>query len=421
MLRSCICAAVGVFAVLQAGVAAASSESVLYSFKGGTDGAMPFAGLLADTEGHLYGTLTQGGSANSGAVFELTPPTKANRPWTKKLLHSFKGGPKDGADPQGGLIADSLGNLYGTTVEGGSGFGTVYELIKPEPGKTAWEEKVLYVFKSGLDGSIPEGTLLLDAAGNLYGTTSEGGGGGDTTCVVGGTPVYCGTVFRLSPPAPGKTKWTEVILYSFVGGANDAAVPRAGLIVNSNGTLFGTTQYGGSFDFGTVFSLTPPPGGHGAWTESVLLFFPAGAGVAPQCTLLMDGFGNLYGTSNESVFSVAENGQYNLLHHFQGQDGSSPGYAGLIMDAGGNLYSTTSAGGPNNNDDGTIFEMMPPAAGQTAWALTVLHNFAGNPTDGQTPFAPLIMDATGTLFGTTFLGGTDNFGAVFGVPSFLVQ
>ncbi len=412
MLRFCLCTATVMFAALQAGAAAAASQTILYSFKGSKDGGLPFAGLLADTAGNLYGTLTEGGSAGNGAVFKLTPPAKARKPWTKKLLHSFAGGPKDGADPQGGLIADASGNLYGTTVSGGAGFGTAFELIKPAPGKSAWKAKLLYVFNGGQDGSMPDGSLLLDAAGNLYGTTSEGGGGGATTCVVGGAPVYCGTVFRLSPPAHGKAAWAETILYSFVGGANDAAVPRAGLIANGGFTLFGTTQYGGPFDFGTVFSLTPPPGGQGAWTESVLLFFPAGAGVAPQCTLLMDNVGTLYGTSNESVFSVSANDQYSLLHHFTGQDGAYPGYAGLVADASGNLYSTTSAGGLNSNN-GTIFEMTPPAAGQTAWTQTVLHTFGGNPDDGQTPYAPVIRDAAGALYGTTFNGGTYNFGAVY--------
>ena len=141
----------------------------------------------------------------------LTPPTGPHKPWTKKLLYSFKGGPKDGADPQGGLIADTLGNLYGTTVAGGTGFGTAFELEKPASGKTAWKEKVLHVFKGGTaDGGMPDGTLLLGAGGVLYGTTSEGGGGGATSCVVN-TPVDCGTVFRLSPPAPGKTVWAEKI------------------------------------------------------------------------------------------------------------------------------------------------------------------------------------------------------------------
>jgi len=402
----------GLCAALFASSSQASSESILYSFKGGADGGLPFAGLLADSAGDLYGTLTEGGSAGSGAVFELIPPAKANKPWKKKLLYSFKGGPKDGAGPQGGLVADPAGNLYGTTVGGGSGFGAVFELIKPAPSKTAWKEKVLYIFNGGLDGSMPDGTLLLDASGNLYGTTSEGGGGGVTTCIVANAPVYCGTVFKLTPPAPHTKSWAETILYSFTGGANDAAVPRASLIVNNNGVLYGTTEYGGPFDFGTVFSLAPPAGGQGAWTESVLLFFPAGEGVAPQSTLLMDNFSNLYGTSNESVFELAPGGQYSVLHHFQGQDGAYPGYAGLITDANGNLFSTTSAGGFNSNN-GTVFEMMPPVGGQTAWTQTVLHTFVGNPTDGQTPYSPLIMNAAQALYGTTFNGGTYNLGAVF--------
>ena len=256
----------------------------------------------------------------------------------------------DGARPQAGLIFDAAGNLYGTTFYGGSlscdrpsACGTVFELSPPAAGRTAWTEMVLHSFINYTDGARPAAGLIFDAAGNLYGTTYEAG------------VSHYGTVFELSPPAAGRTAWTETVLHSFAGAGG--AVPAAGLIFDSGGHLYGTTYVGGVSDYGTVFELSPPTAGRTAWTETV-------------------------------------------LHRFAGTDGTNP-VAGLIFDAAGNLYGTTLGGGVS--DYGTVFELSPPAAGRTAWTETVLHSFAG--TDGANPAAGLIFDAAGNLYGTAAWGG----------------
>jgi len=210
-------------------------ESILYSFTGGPDGAMPAAGLFRDPMGNLYGTAEFGGSGfaggGNGVVFKLTPDG------AETVLYTFTGG-TDGAKPAAGLVSDEAGDLYGTTYEGGSGNGVVFKL--DETGR----ESVLHSFAGGSDGALPAGGLTRDSAGNLYGSTSEGGNG--TGC--GGT-VGCGTVFKLD------TNGNEVILYRFTGTV-DGALPFAGLILDPDGNLYGTTQLGGSNNKGVVFELT---------------------------------------------------------------------------------------------------------------------------------------------------------------------
>src|ERR1700730_2921679 len=178
------------------------TETVLYSFKGGSDGATPIAGLIADNSGALYGTTAGGGSGNNGTVFKLTPPAKGQTAWTENVLHSFKGG-SGGATPIAGLIADNSGALYGTTAGGGSGNnGTVFKLTPPTKGQTAWTETVLHSFKGGSGGATPIAGLIADNSGALYGTTAGGGSGNN------------GTVFKLTPPTKGQTAWTETVLHS---------------------------------------------------------------------------------------------------------------------------------------------------------------------------------------------------------------
>jgi uncharacterized repeat protein (TIGR03803 family) len=243
------------------------TQKVLYSFcvggQGGnscSDGANPFAGLIMDQSGDLYGT-TFGGGANNGegTVFELTP-NPAETAWVHKVLYSFCafGGASctDGANPRAGLIADVAGNLYGTTVGGGAHSGeTVFELT-PNPARTVWTEKVLYSFcarggASCTDGTAPIAGLIRDASGNLYGTTRNGG----AYAAHGLSP---GTVFELTPNA-AKIAWTEKVLYSFCAQnlCTDGTTPIAGLIRDVSGNLFGTTAGGGAHDSGTVFELEP--------------------------------------------------------------------------------------------------------------------------------------------------------------------
>ncbi len=265
--------------------AASWKEKVLYSFQGGTnDGFDPAGGVVFDKAGNLYGATTGWGSdscgpiANEcGLVFELSPPTKKGDPWTETILYEFKGeDSNDASGPAGGVALDAAGNVYGTTAYGGTGdcvllgtkagCGTVYELSPPAKKGDPWTETLLYSFKSGNDGYFPWGNLTWDAKGNLYGATQFGGGKGNTC-----NPYfqYCGTVFKLSRPKQKSGKWTEQVLHSF-GGGSDGASPNGGLILDSQGAVYGTTFTGGNQGCnpqpgcGTVFKLArAAKGGHG--------------------------------------------------------------------------------------------------------------------------------------------------------------
>ena len=268
---------------------AAPVETVLYSFTGGSDGADPIAGLIADKEGALYGTALNGGTAGAGTVFKLTPPAKGQTAWTPTVLYRFCSQPScsDGGNPAARLIADKEGTLYGTTSQGGnSGYGTVFKLTPPAKGLTAWTETVLHRFTGGFtggsDGADPIAGLIADKEGALYGTTQGGGTGG------------AGAVFKLTPPAKGQTAWTETVLHSFTN--SDGSSPNAGLIADNSGALYGTTAGGGSAFSGTVFKLTPPAKGQTAWTETVLYSFTGGSdGGEPLGNLIFDNQGALYG------------------------------------------------------------------------------------------------------------------------------
>jgi uncharacterized repeat protein (TIGR03803 family) len=221
------------------------TQKVLHNFNS-KDGANPYAGVIFDGDGNLYGTTSAGGSDTVGTVFELTPKTGGS--WTEKVLHSFKLGPNNhGAVPYGGLIFDASGNLYGTTAEGSTdGYGTVFEL-SPKTGG-GWTAKVLHSF-TGPNGNLPEATLaFLD--GNLYGTTFTGG---DLGACTGG----CGVVFELIPGTNGH--WTERVLHSFTNNVNgvDGAIPVGTPIFDSAGNLYGATTGGGTDTFGTVFQIKP--------------------------------------------------------------------------------------------------------------------------------------------------------------------
>lgn len=301
--------------------------------------------------------------------------------------------------PSSGLITDAAGNAYGVTSAGGlSGVGTVYELSL----KTGYH--LLYSFHKNSGGFAPQGNLVFDSAGNLYGTTTRGGIE-NAQCTIG-----CGVVFELSPPLNGGS-WTETVLYAFCSQVNcaDGFYPQAGVIFDSAGNLYGTTEYGGTDNNGTVFELQPSQSG---WTESVLYSVIGGGvdGAYPLGSLVFDSSGSLYGTLSSlgpgvgSAFrlSPAAGGwTFTLLYafaEFSNQDGYSP-YAGMIFDAAGNLYGTTSGGGAFGF--GTVFELSP---GLNRWTETILYNFAGG-TDGAQPEASLVFDSSGKLYGSTFAGG----------------
>jgi uncharacterized repeat protein (TIGR03803 family) len=347
------------------------SESLLWSFGSGADGQNPYAGLIMDKSGNLYGTTGTGGVYSGGTVFELTPPTPSGGTWSESILWNF-GNVNDGVQPYAGLIMDESGNLYGTTGAGGVyGGGTVFELT-PINGGT-WSESILWNFNdndaSGTGPYQPQGGLIMDKSGNLYGTTYQG----SPFCVPSGIDetVCGGTVFELSPTKAGN--WTESTLWNF-GNSVDGLEPYAGLITDTSGNLYGTTYDGGASSSGIVFELTPPPPTtpEGNWSELVLWNFGG-----------------------------------------QSDDGVEP-YGGLFMDASGNLYGTTYGGGASSS--GTVFELTPPAPSGANWAESILWSF-GNGTDGVQPKAGLIVDASGNLYGTTIAGGAYSDGTVFEVSN----
>lgn len=315
------------------------------------DGANPNAGLVATSVGKLYGTTVYGGQLNqSGTFFEITPGTR----WTETGLYTFPGG-NAGSNPYdaGRLIMDSSGNFYGTTYEGGAHQqGTVFEISIS--GGIA-KETVLYSFDASsfnMDGDYPYAGLIMDAKGNLYGTTSKGGGSSGY-----------GTVFELSPPVPPSTTWTATVLYVFKGSP-DGNDPYGGLIMEPNGNLYGTTVSGGLHNIGTVYELSRSGSG---WIETILHSFGAGG------------------------------------------DGYEP-YAPLLLAKNGDLYGTTKYGGAHSF--GTAYKLSYLGL---SWVETVLYSFKGsvNGPDGCYPFASLIMDAGGNLYGTTYLGGAHGLGTVF--------
>jgi uncharacterized repeat protein (TIGR03803 family) len=389
--------------------AAAQTEKVLYDFnytatKKGP--IFPIGGLVFDAAGNLYGTTNAGGSGDTefigGAVFELT---KMCGRWTEKTLHNFGSG-KDGFAPDAGrgLIFDAAGNLYGTDPDGGAGqgLGIVFELSPTAEGD--WTEKIL------LNGDGPEGGLIFDAAGNLYGTTYSGGSEQSR----GNCQFGCGIAFELSPAADGG--WTERILHNF-GGAGDGRNPMAALVFDAAGNLYGTTSGGGVFGLGTAFELSPQL--DGGWTERILHNFGgAGDGGTPKASLIFDAAGNLYGTTYAGgafgigtafELSPQSGGGWteSILHSFgNGEDGSAL-FAGVTFDVSGNLYGTAWTGGAFGG--GTVYELTPEAGGD--WTEKTLHSF-GNGKDGSGPHGELILDAEGNLYGTAG-GGVYGLGTVF--------
>ena len=286
-----------------------------------------------DTRENLYGTASSGGKYGEGVVF------KATRSGQEIVLHSF-GATGDGANPQGSLIIDASGNLYGTTFAGGSsGNGTVFKM------SATGAERVLYSFAGGADGANPVAGLSIDKSGNLYGTTSVGGASGN------------GTVFKVS------ANGLHMVLYSF-GGSSDGTVPIGGVTLDPKGNLYGATSTGGLYTYGTIFELKKSASG---WTETV-------------------------------------------LHNFaMKSDGGTP-YAGLIFDHSGNLYGAATQGGDGSGGGGgTIFELTPSG---NSWTFQVLYGLDGWNISGT--FRDLLFDASsGVIYGTTHCDGVDDAGTVY--------
>jgi uncharacterized repeat protein (TIGR03803 family) len=360
-------------------ISASGTYSVLYNFAGATDGAAPEAPLLL-LSGELYGTTAQGGASQFGTVFQVDATTGA-----ESVLYSFAGG-SDGANPHSGLVSDSNGNLYGTTSSGGaSGAGTVFEIT------ASGTETVLYSFSGGSDGADPEAGLTFDSKNNLYGTTNLGGANGD------------GTVFEL-----GASR-NETVLYSFRGG-KDGQNPKAGVVINQRGTLYGTTSSGGTPGFGVVFKLTS------ANIETVLYSFTGKKdGANPLGALIQDSAGNVYGTASQggtlqhgTIFKLNTR-VTKVLHGFSNAVNGIYPYAAVIQDSAGNLYGTTAEGGTDGY--GTVFKI------DLSGKETVLHSFSYANGDGGYPYGGVVMNQAGDLFGITLQGGSMGLGTVFKIDS----
>jgi uncharacterized repeat protein (TIGR03803 family) len=327
-------------------------ETVLYRFTGGSDGAMPVAGLVFDQAGNLYGTTGEGGTFDGlcstdqldygcGVVFELSP--QAGGTWSESVLYAFTG-LGDGYYPAANLIFDESGNLYGTSELGGNcaGCGTVFEL-SPN-GSQGWTENTLYQFESGLDGGLPVAGLVFDQSGNLYGTTKSGGTG-------------AGTVFELMPPTQQGQPWTEEPLYEFPGYIG---APESTLIFDAAGNLYGTASNGN----GAVFELSPSA--NGTWNETTLYIFGKHHSSGPWAGLIADSAGNLYGTTAGKVCGSVyrlQAGSWNEseLYFFSGNQTPCYPEASLTFGKWGAVYGTTESSGSCKQTDGcgTVFGILP--------------------------------------------------------------
>jgi len=399
--------------------------ATLYSFKGSpNDGRDPIAGIAIGSGGVLYSTTFFGGASGLGTVFSLTPPASPGAPWTESVLHSFAGGAGDGAQPDyTGVAVGSGGVLYGLTYLGGpSNTGTVFSLTPPASPGGAWNENLLYSFGAPNSSQyFPESTPVIGSGGVLYGTAQ------------GGT-ANKGVVFSLTPPSSPGGPWIEAVIYSFLGAPSDGAGPYGGLVIASDGVIYGTTESGGSRcagdGCGTVFSLAPPASPGGPWTETVLYNF-AGLpvdGYAPTVGVAIGNGGVLYGTTNVggtgpscvnygcgTVFSLsplaAPGGAWTetVIHNFTGgSDGGYP-WGGVAVGTGGVLYGTTQSFGASNL--GVVFSLTPPASPGGAWTENVLYSFTG--PHGNRPEASVVIGPGDLLYGTTEGGGSSHKGTVF--------
>jgi uncharacterized repeat protein (TIGR03803 family) len=365
---------------------------VIYNFTGkGDDGASPYGGPTLDPSGNLYGTTYAGGKFGAGNVYKLAPVGSS---WKSTTLYSFTG-ELDGAGPAFGTLAVYDGALFGTT-EGGGYLGVAFKIA---PTETGWREHVVHSFGHGTDGNEPIGGVVIDKAGNVYGTTLLGGTDGN------------GTVYQVTQSG------VERVIYSFTGGL-DAVNPAAAVTLDAEGNVYGTTSFGGAYGDGAVYKLSPSGSG---WTENVLYSFrDLNDGQNPVGGLVLDQAGNLYGGTFDggangggTVYELSPSGgkwRLSILYSFSGGYGGP--YNKLTFDAEGNLYGATNGEGANGF--GMIFKLAPsnPAPNSGGWKFTDLYDFLGGP-DGGIPYGSLAIDPHGNIFGTTDIGGSDNQGVVF--------
>jgi uncharacterized repeat protein (TIGR03803 family) len=379
--------------VLSAVTAPAQTFSVIHNFTGGSDGSDPLAGFIMDVAGNLYGTASSGGRSGAGVVFKLTTSGQ------ETVLYNFTGG-ADGANPQASLVLDKAGNLYGTTYAGGvSNAGTVFQVSR------TGKEKVLHTFAGGADGANPIAALAIDKAGNLYGTTTAGGSSGK------------GSVYMLSVPSVAGGPWTEKILHSF-GAGTDGAIPVAGVTLDTSGNLYGTTSAGGSYGYGTVFQLKRSAS---SWTETILHSFALGSdGGVPYAGLVLSSKGIFYGAATEggdggttgggTVFELTRAGTgwtFTVLYDLPGWDISGT-FRNLLL-LSNKIYATTHCDGDYSS--GTVYELT---SANGTWTYNSLYEFTGG-GDGLYSFSNLVSDKEGNLYGTTVYGGSQGAGVAFKV------
>ncbi len=384
----------------------------------GRDGTSPVGPMLLDRAGDLYGETSYGGAAGFGVVFEVSPPTVSGGTWTETVLHSFAGG-SDGLHPSRGLTFDNKGNIYGSTFGGGDcpdACGTIFELNPPAIRNGTWAETVLHRFRGPNfgDGGAPNGNLIFDQTGNIYGTASEGG---LTACTI--SPGPCGVAFELSPPSSQGGQWTETVLHTFTG-VPDGAFPGGGLTVDANGELYGTTEEGGTgkctdgegttIGCGTAYKLSLT---RGAWRETVIFdFHPAESG--PGSDMIFDAAGQLYGAANYDVFRLqpppsGELWNEQLLYRFPEGISGSITESDVIFDGSGNLYGTTHASGLTGF--GTVYELSPPPSEANAWQLTTFQSYTGG-FDALMPSGGLVFGSNGAVYGATAMLDRSNHGYV---------
>ncbi len=428
-------ALLALLAILTVSIAAAQSAgySRIYNFKGGADGSQPKGTLIRNTNGNLFGTTYGGGTGAAGTVFELV--SGEGDAWTKTILHSFGNSP-DGAGPYAGLTFGN-GVLFGSTLTGGIGGGTVFEVVPPASPDGAWSESVLYALPGGCSVRNVYGGVTLTPSGSLLGTAewdaceggalrigvggslflleppSESGGSWKPNVVVdmnqvsigtapqaavvgSGGSFYgtdasnCGTAYEATP-VNGAVGWAATSIHDFVGWPTDGCSPRGPVIAARDGVLYGTTQGGGSASHcalyssggcGTVFQLTPPTTPGGPWLETVIYSFTGenGDGAYPDAGLTLGENGVLYGTT---------------------------AYGGVASASACAYYGSTGCG--------SVFQLTPPTTPGGAWTETILHGFTGEDGDGSVPYGGLVLSPNGVLYGTTSLGGTANKGTVFSV------
>jgi uncharacterized repeat protein (TIGR03803 family) len=415
---------------------AGQPDRVLYRFHAGRDGFSPSSTLVSDAAGNLYGAASYGGgspcafysSHGCGIIFELSPPAGGAARWAETILYRFQGG-ADGAFPGQALLRGADGTLYGITAAGGNngevceaaqtGCGTVFALTPPGGKGAHWALSTLYAFSGASDGGVPDDLIAGATAGSFVGSTVADG---DPTC-------RCGVVFSLAPPDAGGTAWAETVLYAFKGiprhsNIGDGAEPT-GVVFDGAGNLVGATFFGGHHtggegggDNGTVFTLSPPEGGVGAWTETSLDRLGPSLS-SPVSIPVIDGKGNIFGTTYLNAYQVIAGTAVPIAGFNYGSRGGYLPYGNLTAGADGSLYGTTIGGGLSGN--GVVYSLVSPAGAGERWHENVLHTFhAGG--DGSAPVGPLTLIGT-NLFGTTLRGGNQGCqiddgvgcGTVFGV------